>query len=348
MLTSVLDAAFQTISWLTLLLVFVLGMICGMMILFRTTGGDMALLLSRVKRIKIPVFEIELFEELNKLQESATKAADEVPSSPVILAASGTAEGTSSAHADAVVTTSSRVIPQSAAISLSDTGSLSAEERIEILTTKTSDVVVNEILDQATKDPKLALMRLKLELERELRNLMGNLGLLGNGRRATTMSQSIEALTKRHSLLPSSVLDAMRQFTSVFNLIIHGEDGTRDDVLRAIDSGLIVYRTLSSIPRSTHVVVHTGMEVFADAKGQERRSDVKAVMVEELSAGGAFRKRHVLPTTLNHFTESMPVAWEFSDKRSWGESWYRDPEKQTIEHGWKSAIEFVGRSLDVG
>jgi hypothetical protein len=123
-------------------------------------------------------------------------------------------------------------------------------------------------------------------------------------------------------------------------------EGDRDDVLRVVDSGLSVFKTLRGMPKTKFVVSHPGVSVYADAEGNDERPGVKAVIVEKISSGGLVRTKHVLPTTRTHFREGMEVAWEWNNKAVWGESWYLDPETGKFEYAWTESMEFVGRDLD--
>lgn len=330
-------AAVGNLPWSGVILILVLTLV------FRR---DLPSLMRRVKRIKIPGIELEFHEELDQLRENAAQAAHDVISSPTVHALSATSIGTSSAHADALVVTATATDPQEVAVGLSDHGVIQVEERFEVSRIEAADTVVDRILDQAISDPKVALIRLSIELERELRLLLGSLGFLGDGRSSLPLQTAIETLSKRHSPLPISVFNAMNNFRRVRNLIIHGGDGTRDDVLRAIDSGLIVYRTLQTIPHAKYFVHHPGTEVYADYQAKEMQQGVKAVVIEEVSAGGVMRTRHVLPTQRTHYVKGMRVSWEFSDKAGWGESWYRDPDTAEVKYGWSASIEFVGRNIE--
>ncbi len=341
-----LDGIAQTISGVSVLVVLLIGIIVGMIFLHKVSHGDLSVLMHRVKRLKVLTLEIELFEHLDQLESKAEKAAADVASSSVVHSLSGAAEGASSAHGELSVSTHSRTVPQSAAISINDAASLGSTETIEVAKIDSGIEIVNTILDQAITDPKVALIRLSIELERELQRLLGSMDLLGNGRTYLSVRKAMEVLNRRHSPLPVSVLAAVDDFSRVRNLIIHGGDGSRAERLRAIDSGLLVYRTLRSIPRSTYVAYHEGEEVYADADGQETRSDVKALILEEVSAGGVIKTKQVLPTTRAHYEKGMHVTWEFNDKARWGESWYRNPDSNQIEYGWREAIEFVGRDID--
>lgn len=70
-------------------------------------------------------------------------------------------------------------------------------------------------------------------------------------------------------------------------------EGDRDDVVRAVDSGLVVLKTLHGLPMVQFVVYHPGVEVYADAAGQQVRQDVKkAVIIEQVSADGNAGRVH--------------------------------------------------------
>lgn len=344
-MTTVLNAIGEALSGLGLLMVLLIGVVIGMLILHKMSQGDLSMVIRRVKRVKMPAFEVELFESLDQLETTAEKAAEEVASSGVVHALSGAAKGTSNISGKLAVTTHSRTLPQAAVISVDDEASIRSTESIAVSRINSEDDIVNTVLDQAVADPKIALIRLSIELERELQRLLGSMGLLGDGHRYLPVRQAIEMLNKRHSLLPDSVVNAMDNFWQVRNLIVHGGDGSRDEVLRAIDSGLVVFMTLRSVPRVTHVVYYPAADVYTDSEGQEVRSNVKSVILEEVSRGGVLRTKHVLPTTRTDYEKGMQVTWEFNDKVRWGESWYRDPDTQKIQYGWRDALEFVGRDI---
>jgi hypothetical protein len=147
--------------------------------------------------------------------------------------------------------------------------------------------------------------------------------------------------------LPENVLDALRQFTEVQSLIVHGRPGVSDDeVLRAIDSGLVILRAIQAIPHETHIVERAGVSLFSDAEGKAPREDCKGVILETHSAGGAIRRQGIYPTTRSHFRKDLRVAWEWNPKLKWGETWYRDPDSGDMAYAWSESIEFCGRNID--
>jgi hypothetical protein len=174
--------------------------------------------------------------------------------------------------------------------------------------------------------------------------MLARAGFLG-GRAFIPIPRAADLIRRGYPALPEHIFSALAAFWRVRNQIIHEGEGDRDDILRAIDSGLMVLKTLRGIPMNKYVVLHTGAEVYAYDEGKTPRDDVKAVVIENISAGGLLKSKHVFPTTRTHFNKGMEVAWEWNDNAKWGESWYRDPESNEIVYGWTSPMEFIGRDL---
>jgi hypothetical protein len=121
---------------------------------------------------------------------------------------------------------------------------------------------------------------------------------------------------------------------------------TEQEVLRAIDSGIVILRSLIAVARERNVVLYPRVEIFSDPEGLDPIDDGWAVILETTSPGGAVVERRIFPTTQTHFVAGKEVAWEWNGAKVWGAAWYRDPEKRTMEQAWISATEFVGRHLD--
>jgi hypothetical protein len=205
--------------------------------------------------------------------------------------------------------------------------------------------VAHRILDEASRSPKVALMLLSAELEREVRQLLASLGGDQPYSRPVSLRWGLEQLARRTSL-PRETLDALGQFIEIRNLIVHGRGRVSDDeILRAIDSGLVILKAIQAIPHETHSIRYEGVELFADHEGTQR-PDCSGVRLESVSAGGVVKNCRIFPTTCTHFKPGMRVSWEWNSRRSWGETWYRDPESNEPRLAWSSSTEFVGRDLD--
>jgi hypothetical protein len=206
------------------------------------------------------------------------------------------------------------------------------------------DAKIKSILQQATSAPKVALIALRAELEKEARQALAARGMLG-GRQAVSVSQ---ALSELHQYgFPPNLSGSLKLFNDVSNSIIHGKtDATDDDVLRALDSGISILRSLIALPNEVNVVYHPGVELFSDAAGTKIIPDAKGIMLETTSPGGVTKTLRIFPTTRTHFQKGKRVAWEWNMQEVWPAAWYRDPGTGAIKGAWGSSAEFIGRHLD--
>ncbi len=208
------------------------------------------------------------------------------------------------------------------------------------------DSETTEILDLAARSPKAALMQLSATIEREARRLLAATGHAEALPRLGSLRAMVEVL-ERVTSLQRGTLDVVRNFAEVRNRIIHGHQGVPDDeVLRAIDAGLIILRAIATAPRERNVVYHPGVLLYADDRGTQEITDGRGVILETTSAGGAMKSLRIFPTTRTHFQRGREVAWEWSNQKSWGAAWYRHADTGDVEHAWDEALEFVGRHLD--
>jgi hypothetical protein len=205
------------------------------------------------------------------------------------------------------------------------------------------DDPVARVMHEATRSPKLGLMLLATELERETREILATTGLL-RGRVNMSLREGFKVLDEWGGL-PRHIPSSLSLFSNVRNKIVHGRGASEDDILAALDSGVTLLRTLQAVPKSTRVVYHPGADVFSDSDGATLVQGLKAVILETESAGGTKTEHLVYPTTRMHFEKGMRVAWEWDSKHQWDECWYRDPDTNEIKYGWTSSMEFVGRDL---
>lgn len=160
-------------------------------------------LLKRVKRGKFFGQELELREDLDKLQETAIAARDSVPI------------GDASAKSD-----------------------LSDSSKIE-----------NAI--GSASSPKIALILLATEIEREVRKLLAITGWF-NRHQYRSLPRALEFLEKQ-SLLPSSVVSSVSGFWNVRSKLVHGHNIADEDITRAIDSGMTILNALRAIPHEKNL-----------------------------------------------------------------------------------------------
>jgi hypothetical protein len=146
------------------------------------------------------------------------------------------------------------------------------------------DDIPPKILEEAGRSPKVALMLLSAELDRAVRELLASLG--GEHRsRPLSLRKGLEELAQRTSL-PDDTLRALNQFSEVRNLIVHGRGQVSDDeILRAIDSGLVILKAIRAVPHESHAVYQDNVDVFSDPECLQLREDCKGVILESMSAG---------------------------------------------------------------
>lgn len=204
---------------------------------------------------------------------------------------------------------------------------------------------IEDILNEIKNSPKTALIKLSIQIESELRILLAQSGLLDIS--PISMRNSIKLLQERGAL-PPALTSSLDQFMQVRNMLIHGLDlgESNENILSAIDSGIYILKMIRAIPHEINVVYATNVPVFEDAECKKIRPDIKALILETKSPGGARTSYRIFPTTRNNYIKGRPVSWHWNMHRSWGESWYRDPTTDEIKEAWTASAEFVGKHLD--
>lgn len=205
------------------------------------------------------------------------------------------------------------------------------------------EAIVATILDQAKVTPKLALIALSAELEKQARQELAVRGLLKD-RRHVAITEALRELGAYG--FPPNLIGSVRLFMDVRNKIVHGKTATDDDAVSALDSGLTILRALNALPKETNVVFHSGVNLFRDKDCLIPIANVKGVILETTSAGGMVKSFRIFPSTQIHFREGETVAWEWNMQNTWGQAWYKDPDNGVIKKAWDSSTEFVGRHLD--
>ena len=201
------------------------------------------------------------------------------------------------------------------------------------------------ILEEVARSPKAALVLLASDIDRAVRNLIVNLGLAPPGKAVSTR-QSFEMLSVQKAI-PESLLRAVDAFSQIRNRIVHGFHATDDEILSAIDSGLLILEALSIVPHATHRVYDAAGDLYSDPDGKTPIEGVKALILDNESKPGRGRiSKSVHPTTKQDYSKGQLVAWQWNMNRVFGECWYRDPDTSAIKYAWTSSAEFVGRRLD--
>ncbi len=273
--------------------------------------GQIGEAIGRLKKGKLLGQEVELSESLKNLNESASELTEEVSSIP----------NPSSTEQNHVENGTDLTCNQ-------DNGS----DKIQ------------QILTESVKSPTAALIMLSAEIEREAREVLACTGRLKD-RKHIPISRAIKELDNTYGL-PKHVSISLNLFWNTRNQIVHGGVTDERNILSAIDSGIAIIKSLRAIPRESNYVFHPGVNVYSDESCQNLISDVKGVILKTISPGGARTERRIFPTTKTYYEEGKLVSWEWSNERTWGEAWYKDPETKETKYAWTSSMEFVGRHLD--
>ena len=212
--------------------------------------------------------------------------------------------------------------------------------------------VERDLLEETARSPKVGLILLGGEIEREARSLAASLKVSGRDKRqrsgpmANSLMRNISVLTEM-GVLPPGIFDSLEQFRLVRNEIVHGDRPVADDdILRAIDSGLSILRVLKAVPRFKHVVHASGIKVYSDRDGKKERDDVQAILVESINPGGITSMTRIFPRKKDGLHPGDLVTFEFNVDQSWGPSWYFDEVSGEIKLAWEQAAEFVGDRID--
>ncbi|SFO37674.1 hypothetical protein [Nitrosospira briensis] len=225
-----------------------------------------------------------------------------------------------------------------AALPVPEEAATTPEERVE------EAGVVRLIIAEAARSPKAALILLASELERLAREILATTGHL-EGRRFIPVNRAIIELDKKFGL-PKHIPSSLKFFWEARNRLIHGGEGTDEDILRAVDSGLTILKALQAMPRETNVVHDPSVVIYNDPELKNPMSEVHAVLLETHAPGGASKSLRIFPTTRTHFKKGHHVAWEWNMSAVFGQAWYRDPATGKSKLAWSSAAEFIGRHLD--
>lgn len=197
------------------------------------------------------------------------------------------------------------------------------------------DALRAEVLAEAQRSPRLALMLLSAEIEKLARRVAGETG--------GQYKSLYASVRKWQEHLPSHAGEAFRLFAAVRNRILHGGTASDEEILRAIDSGLALAAALRSLPTSKLVVLQAGIELFTDPECKVP-ADGKGVMLSVKDPEGD-TEIQIWPTRRDYGV-GISVSPEWAFEKVWPATWYRHPDSGEVIHAWLQAAEFVGRNLD--
>lgn len=204
----------------------------------------------------------------------------------------------------------------------------------------------DQVLVEAGRSPRAALMLLSADIERELRFILLATNWASQmPRRTWTVQDAIPVLVAQGTL-PGHIGNAVRSFVDVRNKIVHGGTAEEGDVLRAVDAGLTVLRTLRAIPIAIPTIAALGIQLFSDEAGRQPVSGVTGILIEHVDPRGRIKESHVRPTRRTDYSPGMHVSWEWDMTQVVGPMWYRDSTTGEMVKPWESSALFNGRDMD--
>jgi hypothetical protein len=267
---------------------------------------DIHKLLSRLRRGKFLGQELELGEETEKVERQVEAAEQAEPAKPLIDPAKDTLSQLSNLHA--------------------------ADER------------VRHFLAEASQDKLLALLRIWIDIEQQVRTIVATYGFLQFSSRPS-VREYVKVLAQQ-KVISRETADSIANFYELRNRLVHGKLGNtyrESELLALIDSGLRLLEILRLVPRQTYKV-SAEVPFFSDPSATAVVEGARAVILETTTSDG----RHIYaayPTT-KMYEPGQTLSWEWNLQKVWGRAWYKDPQTGETRLGWDSAGEFVGRPLE--
>lgn len=203
-----------------------------------------------------------------------------------------------------------------------------------------------EVIEAAKVNPELGIIKLSSVLEREIRILAGSLGQLNEHRRSPA-TQLFRLLVDK-GYLPGHTTKSLQIFWELRNQIVHGHSPKDErNVLKVLDLGLVLLKTIKSIPHEINIVYHPGVDLYSDPECTQMLEDAKGLILETTSPGKVEISQRIFPTTKpDYYQRGERVTWEWNLSKVWGPTWYRDPDTNEIRAAWGNAGEFTGRHIE--
>lgn len=201
------------------------------------------------------------------------------------------------------------------------------------------------IIDLAKNDPKLALISLAMEMEKDVKKIIAQRGELKNSNFGN-LRQAFEFMDKK-GWIPKHTMSAVEIFWDLRNRLVHGGEEESSKIIGVLDMGMTLLRTLKSIPHETKIVHHSDVDIFSDKECKNKREGVKGIIIKFKSSGGLRSHFGIYPITkFGYYKTGKEVSWEWNLNNKWEESWYKDPEDSSCKYAWTGSAEFLGSHLD--
>ena len=198
------------------------------------------------------------------------------------------------------------------------------------------------IADLAAKDKQAALLRLSVELEKELFVLHGQLGLRNKTTGVVNFRQLVEHL-KSHGTINTETENGLLEFRHVRNQIVHAVNAYTPSILTsAIDSGIRLLRLIRGVPREKYKVVDPAVVLYSDNRCQNQITDYAGVKLETTRVDGT-KHRAVYPAGRS-FANGEIVGWDWDMRSRFGQAYYHDAESGQCREAFSESMGFIGKA----
>jgi hypothetical protein len=198
------------------------------------------------------------------------------------------------------------------------------------------------IADLAAKDKQAALLRLSVELEKELFILHGALGLRNETKGVLSFRQLVSHL-RRHGAINTETESSLLEFREARNQIAHAATLYSASILTsAIDSGIRLLRVIRGVPRETYTVVDPAVRLYSDDRCQIEINEYVGVMLETTRVDGT-KYRQVFPAGRS-FKHGEIVGWDWDSKTAFGAAYYHDVDTGQCRVAWSESMGFIGKA----
>lgn len=202
-----------------------------------------------------------------------------------------------------------------------------------------SDEVADDILQLATQDARVALLKLLDELEARVRDLASAWGGLDS--HTPRWQDLLDGLVEK-GVIPAGVASNMTLIDEARNTVIHGGAYWQSDALTALDAGLDLLLALDGIPLQGYEVIETGVTLYRDEACTLPWDDATGVIVRPHKSKGRSGDRQGPFPTRHSYEPGNIVGWQWSFAEPVREFYWPDSEgtPNLIRSAW-----FVGEPL---
>jgi hypothetical protein len=199
-----------------------------------------------------------------------------------------------------------------------------------------------EILELATRDVRVAFLRLLDRLEARVRDLAATTGVDSH---VESWQDLLTTLVEK-GVVPAGVASNVTLLDHLRHSIVHGsKTNSEGEALTALDAGLDLLIALDGIPVQGYEVVEIGVKLFRDADCSEPWTDTSGVIVRQHKPRGRSGNNQGPFPTRREYQVGELVGWQWSFDEPPREFFWLTPDGDVnlIRSAW-----FVGERLRAG